>query len=217
MSRASPHPSFNHRGKNEQKSGWHPAPTPAPAHRETGSQKPSIHTHTQIPCVQRTSFVLSFNLQTDRAAVSKPTSLLTHIHPKSRHCPAILVQEWALSSVWLSWGKQLLTADSGELNPQLICLKQGSLRSHLCDSLTRPSLEKLGEKRKEKRERKPYQQRNQRQGFKTHHIPFPKTQHGYCGKHKYPSLLTGGVSSCPRKGELDPATSNTLHRLLFLK
>lgn len=50
-------------------------------------------------------------------------------------------------------GKQMLTADSGEQNPQLICLKQGSLRFHLCDNLTRPSLGKLGEKRREEKER----------------------------------------------------------------
>jgi hypothetical protein len=45
-------------------------------------------------------------------------------------------------------GKQMTTADSEELSPQLICLKQGSLRFHLFDSLARPSLGKLGEKRK---------------------------------------------------------------------
>lgn len=154
-----------------------------PIGKQEARSRPSTHTRTNPTRAEDKlcAFLQPANWQGCSFQTDLPPR--THTHPKSRHCPAILVQEWALSSVWLSWGKQLLTADSGEQNPQLICLKQGSLRSHLCDSLTRPSLGKLGEKRKEEREN-PTSQETRDRGSKLTTFPSLK-----------PSMATPGNTS----------------------
>lgn len=154
-----------------------------PIGKQEARSHPSTHTHKSHACRGQALCFPSTCKLAGLQFPNRPPSSHTHTHPKSRHCPAILVQEWALSSVWLSWGKQLLTADSGEQNPQLICLKQGSLRSHLCDSLTRPSLGKLGEKRKEEREN-PTSQETRDRGSKLTTFPSLK-----------PSMATPGNTS----------------------